>query len=577
MCGMRRHHSAHGRFIGAVALVLAAAVSAGCAASAPASEAPSPEPPSEIVVGAVGAFTSFNPGSVAGATAVNETVADFTHETFAYLDDELSVVGNGGFGEVERISADPLTVQYTLFAGRKWSDGTPVTVDDLLFGWAVHSGWFDDAVYDQTGEVVAGTRYFDTAASTHGLRQTGRPEIDRSDRSITITYDEPFADWNREWLLDRPAHAVAEQAGVSLAELRDALETAPRGDPLAVVDPDPVLLASAAAWNNGFDLAAEPDAAVAAANGPYAAESWNAEEVALARNPAYEGNHDPHIDRVIVRGFPDEQTLRDAVASGEVDVAHLAEPTASQLGYLVDAGVIVHPGARPRTLALRFTDEGEDLDQAVREALVMSIDRETLVDESVAAIDPEAVPAQSFLSSSAFGDGHDALVAASDPPATGSDPDAARALLDGRAPVLRIRYEPTDVLSADVFAQIARMAQRAGISVRPAGDTDAAEAELVTLDVGGSLLQSATERVVDGAGGLAARDALIALRERSDPEEVVAAAAEVDRALFAHGYGLPLVERGGAVVVAADLAGVGATAGERLPRYFWTWMLTPNA
>lgn len=566
------------RAIAAIAAAGLVAVLAGCTATPP--QAPEPEPtppPSEAVLGVVGSFTSFNPESVGGDTPANRAVADYLRESFAYLDDQLQVVGNGGFGEVERVSADPLTVRYKLFDGRTWSDGTPVTLDDLLFGWAVSSGWFDDASYDESGAVVSGTRYFDAAAPTDGVRDTARPVIDRSEDTITLTYDEPFADWNREWLLDRPVRVVAERAGVSVADLMAAIRQTPEGDPAAPVEPNPVLLAAAQAWNTGFDVdpAAGFDASVAVSNGPYAVESSTADELVLVRNDSYVGNHDPAFDRLVVRFFADSAELRTALADGEVDVANLGDATAAEISRLTTAGVTVLTGARPQILSLVYVDETGTLAPEVQRALTLSLDRERMVEESVGAVNPNAEPLQSFLASPASGEMYTQLVRDNGAPPTGADLAAATELIGDSAPVVRIRYEPTDVLSADLFAEIAGMAERAGISVRPVGDTDAADAELVSADVSGTLYRVARERTADGAGGADAVAALAELRALSDPEEVVTAARDVDRALFASGYGVPLVERAGAVASSSAIEGVGYTAAiTAAPRYFWTWAPT---
>lgn len=533
---------------------------------------PSPTPePTQITVGSIGDFTSFNARSEQGDTATNRIVEDFTRESFAYLDDNLAVVGNGGFGEVERLSADPLTVQYTLFDNLTWSDGTPVTLDDLLFGWAVHSGWFDDAAYDQDGNIVSGTRYFDVAASTDGIRDTKRARIDRSEWTLTLVYDEPFADWNREWLVDLPVHTVAERAGVGVDDLVKAIRTAAKGDPMQPVEPNPVLLAAAQAWNTAFD-AASTDPAIATANGPYTASTWSADEVVLLKRDGYVGNHEPIADRIVVRTYPDEEALQAALVEGEIDVANIGEATSAEIGRLQAADLTVDPGARPSIVALMFTEGEGALSTAVREALLASIDRDRLVQESVQAVDPDARPAQSFLATSALGETFDEITSASSPPATGADLDSARGLLDGRTPSIRIRYEPTDVLSADMFAEIAGMAERVGISVRPAGDEESADAEIVTLDVDTTLYDAARERTADGQGGLAAVRAVDEMRERTDPEEVAGLAGAVDAALFARLVGVPLVERPGGVAVKADIEGVGYTASDTgLPRNFWTW------
>jgi peptide/nickel transport system substrate-binding protein len=558
----------------AIAAVAALVVLSGCTAEPP-EDAPTP-PPTSVTVGAVGELTSFNPASAEGATPGNLAVDQYLHESFAYLGDDLQVTANTGFGEVERISDDPLTVVYSLNEGRKWSDGRHVTLEDLMFGWAVHSGWFDDATYDEQGEIVSGTRYFDVAGSTDGIRDTARPVLDTRDGTLTLTYDEPFADWNRQWLLDRPLHVVAEKAGVSQAQIMEALRETPKGDPLAPAEPNPVLLAAARAWSSGFDVGETTmDPTSAVSNGPYTVESWQGDTLALVRNPEYEGTHYPAFDRLSVRFFPDQEAQLEAVRSGEVDIANLGNLTPATIARVEASGASVLTGARPRALSLVFVDERDRMDDSLREALLLSIDRDRLVEESVRATNPEAAPLRSFLTTAASGSVYDDVVADNGAPGNGPDAGRARSLLEGRAPQVRIRYEPTDAAAADLFAEIARMAETVGIDVRPTGDDDEADAELVSADASGSLYSAARARVVHGAGGVAAVRALVEMRESTDPEHVVEVAQQIDRALFEDFYGAPLVETSGVIAHSDAVRDVVYTGFEwGAPREFWSWQPT---
>lgn len=558
----------------AMAGVGALALLAGCTASPP-EDAPTP-PPTSVTVGAVGEFTSFNPATAHGATPANLAVDQFLHESFAYIGDDLQVVANTGFGSVERVSDDPLTVEYSLNEGRVWSDGTLVTLEDLLFGWAVSSGWFDDARYDEQGTLVSGTEYFDTAEDPDGFRETSRAELNARERTITVTYDDPYADWNREWLLDRPLHVVADKAGVTEGDILRAIRESPKGDPAAPIEPNPVLLAAAQAWKNGFDVdGTSPDLSSAVSNGPYVAESLEGDTLQLVRNPGYQGTHFPAFERLAVQFFPDQASQLEAIREGEVDVANLGTLSASTIDRLESSGASVLTGARPRTLSLVFVDEAERMDDELREALMLSLDRERLEDESVRAANPDAAPLRSFLSSAASGSLYDEVVADNGAPGGGADLGRARELLDGATPQVRIRYEPTDAIAAGLFAEIAGMADEVGIDVRPAGDDDAADAELLSADVSRSLYATARERVVGGAGGIEAMRQLVEMRESTDPEHVVEVAREVDRALFDDLYGVPLVEATGVVAHTDAVREVPYTASETgVPREFWSWQPT---
>jgi len=557
----------------AVAAVAVVALLSGCTAAAPPTEPEPTPPPTTATVGVVGQFTSFNPETSQGATHANLAVSQYLHESFAYIGDDLQVTGNTGFGEVEKISDDPLTVVYSLHEGRKWSDGTLVTMEDLLFGWAVNTGWFDDAAYDEQGDVVSGTRYFDTANTESLNSDTERAEIDTRKRTMTVTYDDPFADWNRQWLLDRPLHVVAEKAGVSAGDILRVIREAPKGDPEAPAEPNAVLLAAGRAWSTGFDVdPAAPDLSGAVSNGPYMVESLQSDRLELVRNPVYEGANYPAIDRLTVRFFPDEQSQLDAVQAGEVDVANLGNVSEATIGRLQSAGAEVLTGARPRTLSLIFVDEADRMDDTTREALMLSLDRKQLVEDSVGGVNPDAAPLRSFISSAASGSAYRDLIADNGAPGDGPDVNRATSLLDGDQPQVRIRYEPTDTVAAHLFAEIARMAEAVSIDVRPAGDDDQADAELVSADVSDSLYETARQRVTGGAGGVDAVRALLEMRQSTDPEHVIEVGQDVDRALFDDLYGMPLVEASGVVAHSAKVSGVAYTSSLwAAPSEFWSW------
>lgn len=560
-----------GRFVRLAALTAAAVVAlAGCSAPEP---APAEEPVARtsLTVGVVGTPTSFNAASANGNTPANRAVSALIDERLGSLDGNLQVVPNGGLGRITRIEGDPLTVSYELFTDRTWSDGTPITLDDLMFGWAVSSHYFDDATYDQTGALVSGTRYFETATLPDPDARTARPTIDRAADTLTLTYAEPFADWNRQWLLDRPIHVVAAKAGVTVKDLMTAILTTPEGDPSAPATPNPVLAAAAAAWNTGFAAAADGtlDPAAAVASGPWKVTEAAASTVTLVRRDDYQGGHYPGLEGLTIRFFPDRAAQVAALAAGEVDVANIGDPDAADLETLADAGVTVTTGPTTQTLQLRFA---ETTSTALREAVSLSLDRNELVKDILSEQRPDARPLQSFLSSPATGQTYTDLVSGNGAPGTGSDPGAARSALDDRPAVLRVAHDPTDEISSAVFARMIAMGAEAGIAVRAAAATETPDATLAWVGEDESLYRSARDRLAEGVSTPVAEDEFAELTRDTDPVDVLAHAKEIDRTLFAEFTGVPLLERTGAVAVAKGVGGVPYTSEPNgMPPSFWTW------
>lgn len=551
-------------------LVAAGVVLAGCSAPEPAPE-PEPQEPTGLTLGVVGSLTSFNAASAAGATPANRAVSALLDEKLGSLDGDLQVVPNNGLGRITRVQGDPLKVSYELFPDRVWSDGTPVTLDDLLFGWAVSSHFFDDATYDADGQVVSGTRYFDTAMPDDPNARTSRPSLDRADDTLTLTYDQPFADWNRQWLLDRPVHVVAQRAGVSVKDLLTTILTAPEGDPEAPREANPVLLAAAQAWNTGFDVAPGtiPDPAGVVSSGPWTVAEATADTLRLARRDSYQGAHFPGLEELTIRFFADRSAQLSALEAGVVDVANVGDLDVAESKTLTDAGFQVQVGPTTQTLHLRFAD-GAATD--VRQAMTLAIDRSSVVQEVLGAVRPDAQPLQSFLSSPATGQLYADLVAGNGAPSTGADVDAARSALGDRAAVLRLAYDTTDEVSAQVFPRLVSMGARAGIAVRLATTPEEADATLSWVGEDESLYRSARDRLSEGVDGPDTEELFAQLTLHTDPVDVLSEAREIDRSLFAAYAGVPLLERTGAVVAAQGIGGVTYTSEpDGVPPAFWTW------
>ncbi|WP_150957633.1 ABC transporter substrate-binding protein [Microbacterium testaceum] len=552
-----------------IALLVAAGLAlAGCSAADPAPE-PAKEQRTSLTVGVVGSLTSFNAASATGDTAANRAVSALLDEKLGSLDGNLQVVPNNGLGRITRVEGDPLTVSYELFSDRVWSDGTPVTLDDLLFGWAVTSHFFDDATYDANGQVVSGTRYFDTALPADPNARTTRPRLDRANDTLMLTYDQPFADWNRQWLLDRPVHVVAQRAGVSVKDLLTAILTAPEGDPQAPVAPNPVLAAAAQAWNTGFAVSADTDPAGVVSSGPWTVSEITADTLQLARRDSYQGAHYPGLEGLTVRFFPDRAAQLSALEAGTVDVANVGDLDVAEQKTLTDAGYSVQVGPTSETLQLRFaTSTASDL----RQAMTLSLDRASLVQDVLGSVRPDAQPLQSFLSSPATGQLYNDLVSGNGAPGTGPDVNGARSALGDGAAVLRVAYDSTDATSSLVFPRLVSMAAKAGIAVRAATATETPDATLSWVGEDESLYRSARDRIAEGIDGGDTEELFDDLTTHTDPVDVLAEAKLIDRSLFAAYAGVPLLERTGAVVSAAGVGGVTYTSEpDGLPPAFWTW------
>lgn len=228
----RRGRAIAGLAIGTAAMVALAGCTTG-GTPAPSESGDGEATGGTISIAQTNAATALNSGTPDSNLNTNGMVdylmgAGTGPGSFFYVDNEFNIVPDETNGTIELVSDDPLVVQYTLDPEAVWSDGTPMSTTDLLLSWAIGSGYYDDATYAEDGTVSEGNVYFQLAGSTAGLDTTEFPEIDEEAGTLTLTYGEPYVDWNLVNLINKPAHVFAEGRRLRLG--RGARDV-PRGDP----------------------------------------------------------------------------------------------------------------------------------------------------------------------------------------------------------------------------------------------------------------------------------------------------------------------------------------------------------
>ncbi|QIZ71750.1 ABC transporter substrate-binding protein [Oxynema aestuarii] len=171
-----------------------------------------------------------------------------------------------GLAESWEIAEDKLRYVFTLREGLRWSDGEPLTSDDVVFSF--NEVYFNEKVPTSTRDVLR-------------IGESGAlPKVRAiDDRRIEFTLPEPFAPFLRTMGTEiLPAHI-----------LRPTIEqTDAEGNPLFL-----------STW--GIDT--PPENIIV--NGPYQLESYlTSEQVIYRRNPYYwrkdaEGNSQPYIERIV--------------------------------------------------------------------------------------------------------------------------------------------------------------------------------------------------------------------------------------------------------------------------------------
>lgn len=560
-------------------------------------ESPEPggEPSGSVTVAEVNEFSSFNPNTPNGNVDINGKIDLITHADFVYIDGDLNVVRDESFGTIEVVSEDPLVVTYTVNEGVTWSDGEQIDAADLLLSWAVRSGYYDDAVFDDAGEVTDGTSYFSYAGSTAGLGLTGLPEVGEDGRSVTLSYDEPYADWEISFGVDRPAHVVAEKAGLADKQaLIDLFLNTPQGDPENPGKPNAELQEVAKVYNTGFDSKTLPsDPSLYLSSGPYiVSDVAEAQSITLVPNEAYTGDHKAQLEEIVVRIIPDSNAQIQALQNGEVDIIapQASADTLTALEAL--SGVQIHRGNQLAYdhIDLSFnTDVFKDAD--VREAFLKTIPRQAILDAIITPLDPEAevlnsqlfIPEQAAYADSVANNGSDRF--------NEVDIEGAKELLDGRTPEVRILYSSDNPNRIDAFTLISASATEAGFKILDEGDPkwgsrlgdgsyDASIFGWISPGVGVSGVPQLFSS--DGGGNYSgyANSEVDALAKElvvtADTDRQDEIQAEIDKHLFADGFGLPLFQSVGVTAVAERVSGIDAFNPNQNGVFWNVWEWTVN-
>lgn len=449
-------------------------------------------PQSEVVEGSSitvawnQAFYSYNANtSFANATA-NANIIYMTNSGFNYYNNEPALVRDESFGTYEIVSEDPLTVTYTINDSTQWSDGVAVDAADMLLAWVANTGRLNTPDFDpseftdpETGEFTdeypTDVVYFDGSLGT-GLDLTAFPEFDG--KTMTLTYDEFFVDWELVFGVGVPAHIVAGRA-LDIDNAGDAKQALID----AVVNEDTEALAAISSfWNSGFNFTEMPeDTGLVVGSGPYTITDFVADQyITLSANPNYRGDNLPAIEEVTVRFISDPLAAVQALANGEVDIispqatADVADALAALEGVTVLGGeeaVYEH-----FDLSFANSKNGTFDNPLLREAFLKTIPRQQIVDTLIKPLNPEAEVrnSQLFLPGAP---GYDETVANNGMQANFSEVDieGAKALIAEAGvtdPAVCILYAANNPRRVNEFALIQASATEAGFVVEDCGSPE---------------------------------------------------------------------------------------------------------
>lgn len=498
-------------------------------------------------------FSSLNVGTAEGNSDTNGIIAQMTNRGFYTITNTFDIRHNEWFGTYSMTEeGEGIKVDYKVNDDQKWSDGNDIDKGDLLLAWATQSGHFDS----EDGELT----YFNFAGETAGLGGAEIPVVSEDGRSISFTYPKAFADWEIAYDIDKPAHVVAELAGLTEDELIETIETATPGEE------NENLRKIADAWNTGYNTTTFPsNEALTVGNGPYLVTAVEENQsVTLTANPNYQGDKKPAIGEVVLKVQGDVATQIQALQNGEVNaVAPQASiDTVSQLQGLDGVTTDTQPDQAYDHLDLNVKEGSPFADENVRKAFLLTVPRQDIVDKLIKPMDSNAEVLNSQLYVASDAENYAKTVesnSSSEYPSDDMDANIAKAkeLLGGQTPTIRILYNNKNPNRINSFQMIKESAEKAGFvvvdagseqwsSLLPGGDYEASIFGWVSSGVGnsslGQIFKTGSSSNFTGYSNSTVDAAADEIMTTTDTARIEELKMQADGELFKDGYGLPLFQ-----------------------------------
>ncbi|MBF6192153.1 ABC transporter family substrate-binding protein [Nocardia sp. CDC186] len=438
------------------------------------------------------------------------------------------------FTDVALTGANPQQVTYTINPEAVWSDGSPITWEDIA----------------SQAHALSGRDKRFLIAITNGFEFVEKVERGVDDRQAVLTFNHPFGEWRGQLAGDSALFPKSVTA-----------------------DPE--------SFNKGLVDRLGPSA------GPFVIQSTDRTQgrIVLSRNLKWWGET-PKLD-TITFSVLDQAAWASALQNNELDLVRLSSidevKTVRETGGLV---IRRAPGNRWRHITFNGAPGSILADARLRVAIAKAIDRQGIATATQNGLVENPKPLNNHI----FLQGQDGYQDNSAPVAY--DPDqAARELdalgwklngdvreKDGRKLEIRdVMYnDPLWIQVAQIIQQnLARIGVRLIIDTKPGagyftnviipGDFDAAQ----FVFTGDAFYLSDIRQIyyydpndLQGNYGRVGSPELNALIERTltelDPKKMIELANEVDRKVFEEGHSLPLTQSDGSFGARADLANIGS-------------------
>lgn len=421
-----RHRRLAAGAVATVCSVLASTALAACAGGAA----------EQINYAVDGTLNTYNTNTVAGAASGGPQAFARVLTGFTFHGPDGQVVADHDFGTVSVVGREPLVLDYQIADNAVYSDGKPITCDDMVLAWAAQSGRFPGF----------------NAASQAGYLDIAGIDCQPGQKKARVTYfpDRAIVDYLQLFTATSmmPSHVIADALGIDVTQ---ALQS---GDPAAVQR-------IADAWNTTWDLkpGMKGDALKRFPSaGPYKIDSVLPQgAVVLVANNRWWGPK-PITKRVTV--WPRGVDVQDRINSGTFHVIDVATGSSGTLTTPDTYQTVELPSGGIEQLI--FAPQGPLSTPPARRAFAQCTPRDQIAANAGL---PIANARLNPVSDDAFSQTEGVAEAGQ---FSAANPDAARAALGGAPLTVRIGYQSPNPRLAATVGAIARSCAAAGITVQDA-------------------------------------------------------------------------------------------------------------
>jgi peptide/nickel transport system substrate-binding protein len=377
-----------------------------------------------------GLLNTYNTNTLTGAASAGPQAFARTLTGFSLHGPDGQVLADNDFGSVTVSGREPLVVDYQIADAAVYSDGKPVTCDDMVLAWAAQSGRFPGF----------------NAASQAGYLDIAGIECQPGQKKARVNFlpTRSIVDYNQLFTATSmmPSHVLSDGLGLDVTA--------------AILSGDPGAIGRIAeAWNTTWNLKADIDLKKFPSSGPYKIDSVLPEgAVVLTANDAWWGAK-PVTKRITV--WPRGVDVQDRINNGTfhvVDVATgssgaLTVPDGYQRSEIPSAGIE----------QLIFAAQGVLATPEARRAVAHCVPRDVIAANAAVPIANSRLntvtdDAYSVLETGPLSDQYNLANA-----------DAARAELQGGAITMRLGYQSPNPRLAAAVAAITQSCAAAGVTV----------------------------------------------------------------------------------------------------------------